>query len=38
MPTNMNRLFFIDLMEKLKGSLNLQATKSDKYGVVYYPK
>ena len=38
MPTNMDRLFFINLMEKLKGSLNLQATKSDKYGVVYYPK
>lgn len=38
MPINMNELFFINLMEKLKGSLNLHATKSDKYGVVYYPK
>ncbi len=38
MPKNLNEITFIELMERLKGSLNLNATKSDKYGVVYYPK
>jgi len=38
MPKNIDKQAIINLMEKLKGSLNLNATKSDLYGVVYYPK
>ena len=38
MPKNINMKSTIGLMEKLKGSLNLYASKSDPYGVVYYPK
>jgi len=38
MPKNIDKRVIINLMEKLKGSLNLNATKSDLYGVVYYPK
>ena len=38
MPKNIDKQSIISLMERLKGSLNLNATKSDLYGVVYYPK
>lgn len=38
MPKNVNIESIIGLMERLKGSLNLNASKSDPYGVVYYPK
>lgn len=38
MPQNVNKKTIYLLMDKLKGSLNLNATKSDKYGVVFYPK
>lgn len=38
MPKNIDKQVIISLMERLKGSLNLNATKSDLYGVVYYPK
>lgn len=38
MPRNVNIKRIIGLMERLKGSLNLNASSSDEYGVVYYPK
>jgi len=38
MPKNVNIKSIIGLMERLKGSLNLNASRSDSYGVVYYPK
>jgi len=38
MPKNVNIKSIIGLMEGLKGSLNLNASSSDEYGVVYYPK
>lgn len=38
MPKNVSIKNTIGLMERLKGSLNLNASKSDPYGVVYYPK
>jgi len=38
MPKNVNVKSTIALMERLKDSLNLNASKSDPYGVVYYPK
>ncbi|MEA3296014.1 MAG: DUF3800 domain-containing protein [Patescibacteria group bacterium] len=38
MSKNVNMKNIIGLMERLKASLNLNASKSDPYGVVYYPK
>jgi len=38
MPKNASMKYVIGLMERLKGSLNLNASKSEPYGVVYYPK
>lgn len=38
MPEKVDKEKVNELMEKLKGSLNLNASKSDLYGVVYYPK
>ena len=38
MPKNVNMKNILGLMERLKGSLNLNASGSDSYGVVYYPK
>jgi hypothetical protein len=37
-PKKLDKEKTIELLEKLKGSLNLNASKSDLYGVVYYPK
>jgi hypothetical protein len=38
MPRKVGKEKILELMEKLKSSLNLNASRSDKYGVVYYPK
>jgi len=37
-PRKVDKEKIIELLEKLKGSLNLNASKPDLYGVVYYPK
>ncbi len=38
LPDKVNENKIIEWMEKLEGSLNLEASSSDKYGVVCYPK
>jgi hypothetical protein len=38
LPTNVSNKRIFQWMDKLKGSINLEASSSDKYGIVCYPK